>query len=175
MKKAITIGTKKYWAETAAISCIRYRSEYGVSPMNVFCQPMPEPELAARLVELVWIMCSPEDEDLAEFAVACRLDIDFNMKAILLRRELLKCDGGYSPPANTESVSPEEFDEFNVLALMSATGVAYELIYELPIMQINALMQRVYEFKSGGKSGAGGTTKHTWVKATPEQATRMFS
>jgi len=168
MKYPITITGRTYLADAAAISCIRYRSEYGVSPMAEFAQQLNQPEARAKLVKLIWIMVRP-DEDYAEFATMCLQDEAFVDQALALRSKLLKADERYTPTGQSESVSPEQYDEFDALARMSHTGMPECLIYELTMPQLQATINRSLEYLNKARD-----TKPQMVKMSPQEVSQLL-
>lgn len=168
MRELITICNEAYQAETAAISCIRYRSEYGVSPMAEFTQQLSQPETMAKLVKMVWIMAQPA-EDFREFAERCLQEDTFIDQSLALRTKLLKPDDRYKPAGQSESISPAQFDEFDVLARMAHIGLPECLIYELTMPQLQATINRSLEYLQKAKSA-----KPQMVQMSPQEVTQLL-
>lgn len=168
MKQPITICGKTYLAETAAVSCVRYRSEHGISPMAEFTQPLSQGEARAKLAKLVWIMAQP-DEDYAEFAAMCLQEESFVEQALMLRAKLLKPDDRYKPTSQAESISPVQYDEFDTLARMSHTGMPECLIYELTMPQLQATINRSLEYMQKSRSA-----NPQMVKMSPQEVTQLL-
>ena len=154
MKHPITINEIPFLAEAAAVSCIRYRSAYGVSPMADLSSVKSKAELKAKLARMVWIMASPEDMTFEDFAGHCISDDCFVEKALGLRAQLLRPDEAYKPVGGAEMVTPEQYDEFDTLARMAHTGVNQSLIYELPMPQLQAVVNRALEYMQKSRSSS---------------------
>lgn len=168
MKHSITICENTYMAETAAVSCIRYRSEYGVSPMAEFTGGMKAAETRARLVKLVWIMAQP-GESIEEFATLCLHEETFVEQALILRARLLMPDDKYTPASQHDTILPTQFDEFDALARMAHVGLPECLIYELTMPQLQATINRSLEYLNKAKN-----TKPQLVEMSPAEVMGLF-
>lgn len=133
MRFAVQIGGIRHWLNPAAISCIRYRAEYGRSIVTDLLAAQSGAELELCFIRMVHAMIPPDDHvDLLEFAARCRTDQQFFAIAIVARDALLEG----KKPAQKELATGEQMDEYKILAMLAATGVSMTLIYELPIMHL---------------------------------------
>lgn len=140
------LGGAKYRLDPAAISALRYRAEYGDSILNHLAESKSPHEEEARLLRVCWMMISPADRpELSVFARHARRDGRFYPKARRAVDELLSVDprmpkGGESGGAN--------FDEYDVVALMSAAHMDMSLLYELPILHLAGIAARYFELQN---------------------------
>lgn len=168
MKRKISIGGGVYFADTAAISCLRYRELYGSSVLYELLGEQSPTALHAKLTKMVWAMVQPCDTDFKEFAEACRDDKNFIETSLSLRAELLKPDPRYTPDDSAAPVAPEEFDDMDIVARLALAGLDFALMYELPIFYVISAVNRVFRLKSGK------TQKGAWVKLRPEDVSTLL-
>ena len=147
MKFHMEIGGQDFLLDATAISAIRYRENYGKSVVNDLADCASADETEGVLVRMTHAMVSPEEgPTLLEFAKLARRDGDFLTKAHVAKSALLAPDPSFRPPAG-EPGGDEPFDEYKILALMVVAGIDMALIYELPILHLVALANRVAQLR----------------------------
>lgn len=163
MRFAAEIGGIRHWLNPAAISCIRYRAEYGRSVVTDLMAAQSGAELELCFIRMVHAMISPDDHvDLLEFAALCRTDPQFFAIAIVARDALLEG----KKPAQKELTTGEQMDEYKILAMLSSTGVSMELIHELPIMHLLEVV--------GECCAVRGTGEQRYVPMTEKQMSTLY-
>jgi len=167
MKIPIYINNEKYMAETAAISCVRYRTLYGVSPLGDVAADTSG-EFMAKLARMVWAMIQPCEIEFVEFAKACAADKDFTQKAVRLRGELLKLDDSYEYKPTAKQTKPDDFDELDILARMALVGLPADLLYELPLFHLISTINRTVDLKNPDKDGS------TWTEMDPSDVSKIL-
>ena len=143
---SLEIGGLRFQLETAAVSAIRYRAVYGNSIVNDLASCSSRDDLEGRLLCMCYEMIIADRPELLEFAKLARRDEDFLTKAHVAKSALLAPDPSFHPPAG-ESGGDEPFDEYKILALMVVAGIDMALIYELPILHLVALANRVAQLR----------------------------
>lgn len=129
--------------DPAAVSAIRYRAEYGESVMNDFVACGTGLEAEGLLLRMFHAMISGEERpELDELARLVRRDPDFFHKALLARDALMADDPKWHGKAEEGG---EEYDEYQVLALMARAHIDSGLLYELPIMHLIGIVGRYYD------------------------------
>lgn len=137
----LKLGERKYPLDPAAVSAIRYRAAYGESVVGAGA--------GGKLLRLCHMMVPPEHRpELRTFVRQCRRERTFFVQALEAQRALLAPDPLHTPPAADGPTEP--FDEYRVLAYLAAAGLDAALIYELPILHLAGVAQRVFELKQGG-------------------------
>lgn len=149
----LKLGEREYPLDPAAVSAVRYRAAYGESVVGGWglssAGAGPTAKAGGKLIRLCHMMIPPDRRPgLTEFARQCRRERTFFSQALEAQRALLDPDPLHTPPA--EDGTAEAFDEYRVLAFMAAAGVDMALIYELPILHLASVAQRVFELKQGG-------------------------
>lgn len=140
------IGGAAFQLNPAAISAVRYRAEYGESIVVSLGDCTSYNDMEGKLLRLCHQMIPPAQRPpLLDFARLARRDAAFQHKAQTACDALLK-------PDDTDHVGKSEkpFDEYDVLALMTAAGMDMALIYELPILHLAAIARRCFELKNPG-------------------------
>ena len=149
----LKLGRHEYPLDPAAVSAIRYRAAYGESVVDGGgLSPAGDASAAGaagKLLRLCHMMIPAERRpELLEFARRCRKEKTFFVQALEAQRALLAPDPLHTPPAADGPAEP--FDEYRVLAFLAAAGLDAALIYELPILHLAGVAQRVFELKQGG-------------------------
>lgn len=140
------LGGAKYRLDPAAISALRYRAEYGDSILNQLMECKSSQEEEARLLRICFMMIPPADRpELRAFARQARRDGRFYGKARRAVDELLSVD-----PRMPKGGEPggADFDEYDVVALMSAAHMDMGLLYELPILHLAGIAARYFELQN---------------------------
>lgn len=135
--------------DPAAISCLRYRAQYGDSAVNHLERCATAQETQRVLLRLCHMMIAPEDRpELLEFARYAGRDRGFVSKARKALAALLAPDPRRGDPPREPP--GERFDEYQILAAVAACGIDCALVYELPILHLAAVAERVARLKEGG-------------------------
>lgn len=152
MRFAVVIGGVKQLLDPAAISCLRYRAEYGHSVVTDLFTAETDEQRQAYYVRLVHAMI-PDDErpDLLEFAQRCLNDPQFYAIASMARDALLSGCEKHVRTGEAPSTTEQPYDEYQVLALMTAAGVDIRLIYELPIMHLLEVASQCFAQQGAGE------------------------
>lgn len=134
-----------YRLDPAAVSALRYRAEYGESAVThlLACRSAREEE--ARLLRICRMMIPRADRaPLRDFARTARRDRHFVEKARTAVDRLLAED-----PRAPKGAEPgyEDFDEYDVLAVMAAARMDMTLIYELPILHLAGIAARCFQLQ----------------------------
>lgn len=146
MEFGIEIGGVGFRLNPAAISCVRYRAEYGDSIVNhlTACKPREAEGYLLRMCR-----CMMEDApELPALAALAADDPAFLPNALAAQARLLEDDPQRAPGR----ADGERFDEYQVLALMAAARLDMALLYELPVMHIVSVVNRCFKARSGGKT-----------------------
>ena len=147
MKRKMDIGGSNFTFDLAAISAVRYRAEYGDSIINHLAECKTPEEVEQKLLWLCHVMIVPDERpEIAHFAQCAFEDKVFFAKAIALKDGLLAHD-----PNATETKggkNTERYDEYQILALASAVRIPESMIYELPIMHLLSVANRINDMKS---------------------------
>lgn len=139
------IGGARYQFDPGAISALRYRAEYGESIVTHLLTCTSAKEEEARLLRICWMMLPPADRaPLRDFARRAGRDRHFIEKARTAVDRLLAED-----PKAPKGGEPgyEDFDEYDVLAVMAAARMDTALIYELPILHLAGIAARYFEMQ----------------------------
>lgn len=145
MTLKMEIGGVRYQFDTAAISALRYRAEYGESVINHLAACRDGREEEARLLRVCWMMIPPADRpELRDFARTARRERHFAEKARRAAEALLDVDPG-APKGGEPGC--EDFDEYDVVAIMAAAGMDTALLYELPILHLAGIAARYFEMQ----------------------------
>lgn len=140
------IGGVRFKMDPTAASALRYRAVYGNSIVNDLASCSSRDDLEGRLLCMCYEMIIADRPELLEFAKLARRDEDFLAKAHVAKSALLAPDPSFRPPAG-EPGGDEPFDEYKILALMVVAGIDMALIYELPILHLVALANRVAQLR----------------------------
>lgn len=146
----MALGGAEYRLDPSAISAVRYRAEYGDSIVNHLAACRSRKEWERRLLRLCYTMIPPpERPPLLEFSRQARRDGHFLDKARAAQAALLAPD----PRRRSAGGEPTaaSFDEYQVLALLSAAGVGVELVYELPVMHLLGVVGRAFDLRNPDK------------------------
>lgn len=140
---SMEIGGVRFHLDPAAVSALRYRAVYGSSIVNDLASCTSMDDLEGRLLRMCHEMIPMADRpELLELARLARKDPDFLPKAHVAKSALLAPDPAFHVPAG-ETGADTPFDEYKILALMVVAGIGMELIYELPILHLVSLADRV--------------------------------
>lgn len=149
MRLRMDLGGASYELDPAAISAIRYRAEYGDSIINHLAACQTAQELEGRLLRMCHCMIPEADRpELLELARQARDNKDFIPKAIAARNALFAGDPRWEGGKGADG---EPFDEYQVLALMSAAHIDGRFIFELPIMHLVAIAGRCLDAQNPDK------------------------
>ncbi len=142
----LTFGGAEFTLDPSAISAVRYRAAYGDSIVNHLAASKTDKELEGHLLRMCHQMIVPAQRpDLLAFAALVRKDTNFLQTATLAKQALLSQDKK-RPRAKKEEASAD-FDEYNILALMTAARVDMQLLYELPLLHITSVINRSSEMR----------------------------
>jgi hypothetical protein len=163
MLKDLYLNGKVYKVNPAAVSCIKYRSEYGESFINALANQKSANELQGILLKFCHAALIESGISVQQFASMARKEETFFQQAQLIRKAAM---AGLNSKVNSDdNVSSGEFDEYEILALAAAAGVDISLTNELTIMQFLDVVKRTIDAKNPHKS-------KKWVKIDPKQATK---
>lgn len=136
----MVIGGSGFDLDPAAISCIRYRAEYGGSVVVHLTQAEEAAERERVLLRMVHMMIPTDRRPTLEaFAKLAHHDPGFPGKARKAQAALLDLDPAVGTPQEQEG---DLFDEYDILASMTLAGVDAKLLYELPIMHLVSVLNR---------------------------------
>lgn len=138
----MVIGGARFRLDPAAISAVRYRCAYGRSIVTDLAGCRTVREAEGKLLRMCRLMI-PEGErpELLDFARLAGRDRDFFGKGEAARAALLAVDESAPLPLEGEA---EPFDEYNILAMMTAVRMDMGLLYELPIMHIAGVLHLTF-------------------------------
>lgn len=140
MRLEMELGGERLVLDPAAISAIRYRAAYGRSVVTALAEAGTQRQAEGHLLRMVHLMLPQAGRmPLLELARLARRDRRFPAKALAAKAALLDVDDALTQAWESGS---EPFDEYQVLALMTAGRMDMELIHELPIMHIVGLIGR---------------------------------
>ena len=160
------IGGTEFQLDPSAISAIRFRAEYGESIINKLSDCRSGAELEGLLLRMCHMMIPLADRpELLDLARLARRDPDFLRKALKARAALLAGDPKRKPRAKSAEET-ESYDEYKVLALVAVAGVDMSLIYELPIMHLMSIANRVFELRNPDQK--------TYRPMTQEEMTQLY-
>lgn len=139
------LGGVRYLMDPAAISAIRYRSQYGESIVTSLANSENKTERERHLLRICHeMMVDRQKVPLSDYAKQV-----FQDRAAFLRQAeeavaaLLDTDG-QEPEKGADG---EEFDEYELLASMAAVGLDMRLLETLPIMHIVRVLDHLGAMK----------------------------
>lgn len=136
------IGGRAFRLETAAVSALRYRAEYGESVVVAMARPGGLRALEGRLLRMCRMMIpAPERPELEELARLARRDGDFVRKGLRARDALLAGDEAMEKWLSA-SDGGGDFDEYEIVCALMAAGVDLRLLWELPLLHLAGLAGR---------------------------------
>lgn len=137
----VEIGGVWFALDSAAVSAVRYRAEYGDSVINhMRCCGSRREEESVLLRICCLMIQEAKRPNLKEFARLARHDGRFVEKGRRALDALLSVDPLMDLPET--DVEESAIDEYQILALMAAGGIDTALIYELPLLHIISIVSR---------------------------------
>ncbi len=134
----LTVGGVRYDLDASAMSAIRYRSKRGKSAIGEIVSA--EGDMLPLLIRITYEMISGEKPDMRTYAYAARREEGFYDAALGAVLEMIKADPLAKPQGGK---SKDAFDEFDLLAAYGRSGLPGCLLYELPILHIVSILNRM--------------------------------
>lgn len=144
----LELAGERLCLDSAAVSALRYRSTYGESVVESLSGAGTVGELEGVLLRMVHAMLPTSGAmELRELARLARRDGGFLPKALAARDALLA--GDPKNPVPKGEAEEGTFDEYKVLALMTAAGMEMGLLYELPILHLLSVARHLNALRGG--------------------------
>ena len=138
---------KRHNCNTALITLLRYRAEFGESFLKMFFSKEPQ-NYELSLVRLVWASIEGKKPDFKNFLTAASKCKNFGAAALSIQAAVMMSDK-IEAPQNESSDS--DIDEFDILALMAATGISMDLVHVLPAFLITSVVSKKINISHGSK------------------------
>lgn len=140
----IKIGDRTYNSNPSMITLLRYYIAFGESFLAAYLDGKCG---ALELTRLVWASLDDSKPDFVTFLGAAAESDDFAAVAYSVQSAIL------ASPLTTSSGNPEKsterIDEFDILALITISGIDMELIHILPVFYIVEIMTRKKSIMAG--------------------------
>lgn len=153
----IRIGNKKYRANPAAITLVRYRALYGESFLNHFLKEQSFEETFELLLKLVYVAIETKKPDYNEYVSLAINDRRFFETALTLQKEVMKTSEDAVQEQHDGSIRPNdhlnEFDEFQILGMISICGIPEFVLFEFPFFMVIEIISQYGKLKNIESSG----------------------
>lgn len=146
----IKIGRKRYRCNTAMITLLNYRAEFGESFLKAFFDGR---NYELSLVRLVWSSIEGRKPDFSRFLTAASKCKNFGAAALSIQAGVMISERTNTP----QTIQPTEsdIDEFDVLALMAAAGISMDLVRILPAFLIVNVVSKKIGISHDSKPSTG--------------------
>ena len=156
----IKIRGRTYNANSSMITLLRYYAAFGESYLSSYFEGKCN---ALELTRLVWASLDDPKPDFVTFLGAAAESDDFAAVAYSLQSAILASPQTMSG-GNTEK-STERIDEFDILALLTISGIDMGLIHILPVFYIVEIVFR----KNGIMAGQSKPAKRQFYLMSDEE------
>ena len=156
----IKIGDKTYNANPSMITLLRYYTSFGESFLDAYLDGKCD---VLELARLVWASLDDPKPDFVTFLGAAAESDDFAAVAYSLQSAILASPLTMSG-GNAEK-STERIDEFDILALLTISGIDMGLINILPVFYIVEIVSR----KNGIMAGQSKPVKRQFYLMSDEE------
>lgn len=139
------LGGVRYLLDPAAISAIRYRSQYGESIVTSLANSENQTERERHLLRICHeMMVDRQKVPLSDYAKQVFQNrTEFLRQAETAVGALLDTDG-WTPEKSSED---DDFDEYELLTTMAAVGLDMRLLETLPIMHVARVLDQLGAMK----------------------------
>lgn len=170
----VTVGSKVYYANPAAITLLRYRALFGTSFVSEFLTA--DKDTNTVLVKLVYAAIEDNRRpDWLHFLSEASKQKDFYEKALVLVREAMKSPREYGQqqkiPDQNQGIQATDLDEIRILSMCMECGAPDWLFLRFPVFFVVDILIHILTEKNKDIKTAG---EKRYVQMTPTQIRNLY-